>query len=170
MISVIIFSAIACKSPREKVLSEIKKAEEAFSDTAVGIDKAHAMNTVLLYEDFTNKFPDDSLVPGYLYKAAKVYSSIEKYEKSIALYKKFCDKYPDNELTPQCLFLQGFIYDDKLKDVVSSRYIYREFLKLYPQHELAQSVEFLLSNLGKSDEEMIMELEARRAEQDSIQN
>ena len=39
--------------------------------------------------------------------------------------------------------------------------LYEEFLKKYPQHELAQSVQFSLSNIDKTPEQIIKEFEAK---------
>jgi len=166
LITIILF---ACKSPREKALDNIEKTELALADTTkIELDEALVKRAVLQYEDFAKAFPEDTLAPQFLYKAGEFYGIIGEHQKSLATYKRVYEDYRDFKKAAQCLFLQGFLYDDKLKDFNTSRNIYNQFLKLYPEHELAKSVEFLLENLGKSNEQIIKELEAKRAALDSL--
>lgn len=166
LITIIFF---ACTNPRDKALDNIEKTELALADTTkIELDEALVKRAVLQYEDFAKAFPDDTLAPQFLYKAGEFYGIIGEHKKSLATYKRVYKEYKDFKKAPQCLFLQGFIYDDKMKDFNTSTRIYNQFLELYPQHELAESVKFLLENLGKSDEQIIRELEAKRAVLDSL--
>lgn len=40
--------------------------------------------------------------------------------------------------------------------------IYNEFLKKYPTHDLADDVQFLIDNLGKSDQEILEMIESKK--------
>ena len=51
--------------------------------------------------------------------------------------------------------MQGFIYENNLHSPEMARKLYEEFMKKYPNNELAKDVKFALDNLGKSDEEIM---------------
>jgi TolA-binding protein len=74
---------------------------------------------------------------------------------AIGCYKKVYEKYPNSKRAPFCLFMQGFIYENNLHSPEMAKKLYEEFMKKYPNNELAKDVKFALDNLGKSDEEIM---------------
>jgi len=61
--------------------------------------------------------------------------------------------------------LKAYIYENLLSNLGLAQKTYRDFLSLYPDHELSDDAEAALLNLGKSPEELVREFEARAAEQ-----
>ncbi|RKY83074.1 hypothetical protein DRQ09_10630 [candidate division KSB1 bacterium] len=81
-------------------------------------------------------------------KAQKLQSE-NKFKKSAKLYEKLLKDYPESKHYPSSLFMLGFLYANNIKDYDKARKYYEEFLKKFPNHELADDVEFELKNLGK---------------------
>jgi len=99
--------------------------------------------------------PEDSQSPNYLHKAGETARAIRAFPQAIMIYDRIYAKYPNFEKAPQALFLKAFTYDNDLKEFDKARALYKEFLKKFPNDDFADDTEFLLSNLGKNDEDII---------------
>jgi len=146
---------------RALLLYDIEKSEEELygKNNDFRFDEAKAQKTVDAYVAFTEAFPDDAATPGYLFKSADLLRALKKNEEALAYYERICSDYPGYEKVPHSLFLQGFVYENDLKDLDQARAKYEAFIEQYPDHELADDVEFSLKYLGKSPEEIIKEFE-----------
>jgi TolA-binding protein len=82
-------------------------------------------------------------------------------ESAINILNKFIDIYPNHKRTPEALFYKAFVYDNQLNDDVKAGEVYREYLEKYPNHEYASSADASIKNLGKSDEDLVREFEAK---------
>ena len=60
----------------------------------------------------------------------------------------------ESEQEPHAQFMIGYIYANVINDEKSAKVEYQEFLKKFPNHELAPSVKFEIDYLGKSIEEI----------------
>jgi TolA-binding protein len=85
--------------------------------------------------------------------------------KAMSLYDWILDKYPNHEKSPTVMFIKGFILEQEFKQEDQARKLYEDFLKKYPNHEMASSAKFLLDNMGKSDEEILKGIEAKKAKE-----
>ena len=47
------------------------------------------------------------------------------------------------------------------KKIDEAKAIYTEFVTKYPNHQMASSAQFLLDNMGKSEEEILKSMEAK---------
>ncbi len=99
--------------------------------------------------------PEDPKSPDYLHKAGETARAIRAFPRAIGIYDRIYAKYPKFEKAPQALFLKAFTYDNDLKDYAKARALYTEFLEKFPNDDFADDTQFLLKNLGKSDEEII---------------
>jgi tetratricopeptide (TPR) repeat protein len=157
---------LACTPSKEKLQKNIQEAESAlFNQKDVSINEKSAEPLIAAYEKFAEAYPKDSAAPEYLFKLADVYRGIKQADKSFAVYDKIIATYPNYEKTPTCLFLKGFLYENEKQNLKKAAAMYQQFLKQYPQHELADDVSFSLNNLGKSPEELIKQFE--QMQQDS---
>lgn len=114
-----------------------------------------ARSFVDVCEAYAISAPDSEDVPVFLHKAAETARTMRTLPKALSLYDWILDRYADHEKAPQALFLKGFTYDNNLNDIENARKYYEEFLAKYPEDEFADDTQFLLENLGKSDEEML---------------
>jgi len=127
-----------------------------------GINRAASLNYVDACEAYVLVNPTSENAAETLFKAAEVAKSLRTYPKSLSLYDWIIEKYPNYEKTSTSLFLKGFIIENNLGNDEKAREVYDAFLSTYPDHELADDVEFLIENLGKTDEEILQMIESRR--------
>lgn len=159
---------LSCNS-RQRLLNEIKAKEaQLWADSSkFQMNNEVAKQIVDLYEKFANANPEDSIAPEYLFKEAEVSRALKQFDKSISIWQNISEKYPTFQKAPHCLFLQGFVYENDLKNIDKAREKYNLFLEKYPAHELSDDVKFSLQNLGKSPEDIIKEFEQKQ-KQDSV--
>lgn len=154
----------AISEPMESVDDYIfKLGEQLFVDVDnTGINRNAAMKYVDACEAYALGYPGKENTPEILFKSAEVAKSIRTFPKSLALYDWIIEKYPSYEKAPTALFLKGFIIENNLKDDVKAKEIYDQFLAKYPSHDLADDVQFLIENIGKTDEEILQMIEEKR--------
>jgi TolA-binding protein len=113
-----------------------------------------AIETLSLIEKY---YPaDTAMVIRSWDMTADIYaSSLNQYDKTIDYLKKIISVYPQSSEAPKSLFKIGFTYENMIKDITKARQSYEDFLKKYPNHELAISVSVSLEHLGESDEELL---------------
>lgn len=158
----------ACSNEAQNQLTAIRKAEaELYPDSTLMPDPGKAKHMIELYTAYATNFPDDTLSPGFLFKAGDMSSKINETAKAIELFGVLTTNYPEHPNASYALFLQGFIYENQVGDPAKAKPYYEKFLSTYPDHPLAQDVAFSLENLGKSPEELIREFESRLAPADS---
>ena len=166
-----IYKIYAEQFPTGKHIAEAKKLMEKDNASLVehidGIggkmynEETHRLDTkvagsfIQVCELYALLKPEDSQSPNYLHKAGETARAIRAFPQAINIYDKIYAKYPSFEKAPQALFLKAFTYDNDLKQFDKARTLYTEFLKKYPNDDFADDTEFLLSNLGKNDEEII---------------
>lgn len=130
-------------------------ARGMYQDTTGRIDLRLANDFVTGSSFFALIAPDDPQAPEYIYRAAETARTVQAFSKALQLYDWLIDHYPAYERTPQALFLKGFTLDNDLQQLEEARAVYEDFLARYPQDDFADDAQFLLDNLGKSDEEII---------------
>ncbi|NOT38653.1 MAG: hypothetical protein HOP11_14870 [Saprospiraceae bacterium] len=155
-----LISEIKSKLPKtstpEDYIMEI--GQSIFMDTVKGFDDTKAMAYVDACEAFAMVLPKDPQASEYLFKAAETSSTLKTFEKSFALYDWIIEKYPNSNKAPVALFMKGFIFDGTLKDSANAAKYYKEFVSKYPSSPFAKDAQILLSNLGKTDEEVLESL------------
>lgn len=158
----------SCTPREEKTKDRIKALEDSlFSSNVSMFDKTKAEELVKVYLDFAEKFPSDSLAPGFLFKAGNLLMNLSDPKKAIDCFDKIITKYPGFEKSPQSLFLKAFIYENHLNDLVKAKDTYMEFIRKYPENEFADDAQVSIQNLGKSPEELIKEFEKKALNSDS---
>ncbi len=124
-----------------------------------GINKVNAEKYVDVCESYALVYPNDSLSAGYLFKAAEMSRALNSYGKTISLYDWITTYYPNDKNAPMALFLKGFLLENDLKNPDKAKEIYESFLSKYPNHAMSKDVNFLITNIGKSDKEIIEKIE-----------
>ncbi len=159
---VILLVFTACSGGRDKKITEIKDLESRLlKDSTSAKDEVAAYNLQVAYTDFSDKYPEDAEAPEYLFKAANLSIGLGWGESAINILNKFIDVYPQHANTPEAVFYKAFVYDNQLNDDVKAGEVYREYLEKYPNHEYAASADASIKNLGKSDEDLVREFEAK---------
>ncbi len=132
------------------------------------VDTASVDDLLNEYQNYTTKYPDDTIGAAYLFKAADFYRYMHKPLKSIGIYEQIYEQYPTVAKRPYALFLQGFIFENEVGNTTVAKSVYEKFIAEYPNHPIAKDVQVTLNNLGKTPEQLIQEFE-EKAKQDSTQ-
>jgi len=131
----------------------------------LGVNRAASLKYVDAVEAKALVSPSSIDVPGHLYTAAEVARSMRTFPKAMSLYDWLIDNYPRHEKTPNAMFIKGFILEQDYNRPEEAKEIYTKFVSEFPNHEMIESAKFLLKNLGKSDQEILQEIE--RAKQNN---
>jgi TolA-binding protein len=156
-----VITIIACQSPKEKSLTNIRALEA--NDSIFSPENIEKLK--LAYIDFANKYPDDELAPEFLFKAGQRCNVSAQHEEAIQLFQQVIDKYPKHKIAEEALFLQGYVYENSIKDLNKAKTVYSRFIELYPNSELAEDAKYSIENLGKTPEEIFEALEKKEAQQ-----
>ncbi len=151
------------KPEKERLSIRITELEDAlYANKKARVDVAKANQLIGRYEYYAETNSKDEKAPEYLYKAGEVARSTNNTRKALQLWEKLYDEYRSYEKAPQALFLQGFIYENDLKNLDKAKEIYKNFLQKYPKDDLVDDVKFSLDNLGKPADEIIKAFEERK--------
>ena len=176
-ITILLMSMFACqvkqtntKELEVKKISELEK--QVYDTTTFELKKPVADNLVKLYGEFAENYQNDSLTPVYLFKKADLLAQMKQFNQSIKIYDNIYKNYPDFNQRPEALFLEATLYDNVLKNTAMAAEKYREFIKVFPNHELTDDAEKSLQFLGKSPEEIIKILQqsADSTKHDSLES
>ncbi len=136
-----------------KLEGEMYKAEK--------FDEMLALSMVNQYADFARNFPEDTSAADFLFKAGEISTSLKQGPQAVGYFREVREKYPEYRKVQYCLFLQAFVYETIMKDNVTAKQLYEEVIKKYPSEHIAADAKASIQNLGKSDEELIKEFEAK---------
>jgi outer membrane protein assembly factor BamD (BamD/ComL family) len=153
---VVLFSMLqACKKdPKAEQIKAIGRLEtELYS--AQTIDKAKGMHIIDTYVGFSKQYPEDTLSAAYLFKAGEIAMNLQLGSQAIFYYDKLTHNYPEYFKAPESMFLKAFIYENQLGDLNKAEQLYKQFIEMYPKHQLADDAKASLEYLGKSPEELV---------------
>lgn len=151
-------SLISCSSSRDKMSGEIAKMESNLN-AHHKVDSASMIDLLRAYQNFSSKYPDDSLSPEYLFKAAGIASGINRGIQAVELYESIIQTYPQYRKIPECYFMEAFVYENVLGNIGKANELYNIFITKYPGHELADDAHVAMKFLGKSPDELVREFE-----------
>jgi outer membrane protein assembly factor BamD (BamD/ComL family) len=69
--------------------------------------------------------------------------------EAVQSYEEIIENYPESENRSKAVFMLGFLHANELNDTETARIFYTQMLREYPDHELIESVNFELANLGR---------------------
>ena len=100
-----------------------------------------------------NKMFSEISKEGY-YIAAQKYLEMNDYNGSILAYKKLLEIYPTEPDNYKALFLIGFNYSEYVKNYENAKVYFGRVIKEYPKCDLASSAKWMISNMGKPQDEI----------------
>ncbi|MCG8330965.1 MAG: tetratricopeptide repeat protein [Chitinophagales bacterium] len=174
---IFLFAAVACNSSsknegdgipkdRGQLASQIKSLEETLLEkiNEPTLDTTTANSLIKKSRAFAKQFPQDTLSPEFLFRAADVARGIGQYQTAIEMWHQVETKYESYKKAPEALFLQGFTYDNSMGELENAAKHYQRFLTKHPKHPIASDVQMLLevAKSGKSPEELIQEFEQKK--------
>jgi len=132
-----------------------------------------AKEYVVKVEEFCNEYPEDNMAAEFLYraglmamtvaKASELQGEIDFYsQKALSVFEDIQQIYPDFSGVKNCILNKGVVYDDILHDYKNAEIHYKEFIARYPTDTLSINLESYLQYLGKSPEEIMLEIEKNK--------
>ncbi len=167
--AILSFCVVSCgKTNRgEDLVQMSEQLHEQFgqlSDPESGLLKQDVATDYLAkVAHIATSFPRDTAIAMHLYRAAEVARAMNQAPLAIDYYQRITKDFPNFSRAAEAYFMLAFTYDENLKDLEQATIAYERFIKQYPAHDFADDAAILLKNLGKSDEEILQELEASLA-------
>jgi len=134
----------------------------SIADQLANKSKAEVIDAINTAEK--NLYGDKSNLEFDKDKAQDLVNTYNVFTGKVSVYGRIVKDYPNFDKVPHSLFLQGFSHENDLKNLPQAKVAYEDFLKRFPDHELADDVQFSLTNLGKTPEEIIEGFEKIRKE------
>lgn len=135
--------------------SEKISEQEYFDQAQIQEQNEEYEEAVETYLAIYKSFPAGKLGDQSLFRAAIIQANILKhFEDAISTHDRLLRAFPESKFAHQSYFMKGFIYANDLKDFDKAKETYESFLEKYPNSELATSVEWEISNLGKDINEI----------------
>lgn len=148
---------VACGPSREERISQIEDFEDSIFESAIAANPETADQLTDMYVAFANKYPNDTLSPQYLLKAADMQSNVLHTARALELFDRVIDEYPDFDEVPMCYFLKGNALELN-SQIEEAKAAYEEFLAKYPNHYMAEQTRMMLPRIGMSPEEMLADI------------
>ena len=150
------------ESSPDKIAAEITALE-----TEYGADPGAALSRIepLLakYEEYVSlPQADENKKVVYLISAGEMAALIKQYDKAIGYYERVITEFPNSAKAATALFMKAYTLDDKLNRLDDAKAVYEAFIAKYPNDDFADDAQFLLDNLGKSEEEIIKQFESKK--------
>jgi tetratricopeptide (TPR) repeat protein len=162
---------VSCHPNRSKELTQIQQYEDSLLHNAaqVIIDTNLGNQTVALYLQFANDFPNDSLTPGFIYKAADISFNMGKYPAALDYFNRIIDNYAEYSDLGTCYFMVGETYNC-MSQYEQAKEAYQQFIELFPDHPLAKDIRYQLEHnmVGMSPEEMLSVVMENAAVADAV--
>ena len=158
-------------TPEEKktLLSSIDSLQnKMFNPQTMELDKALAAKGVAAFQEYVKKFPADTICAEYLFRSSDLSRALGDNQKAIDYLGRVCKDYPDFAKVPECLFLQGYYYQEFLKDTIHAKEFYNQLIAKYPKHAFVDDAQALMTMFGKSEEDIIKDFEKKDAEKKKI--
>lgn len=153
---------IGCSNPRQKDVSKIENLESEVDKQAAVPDTANLNELIKEYTSFVDKYPQDSLAPKYLYRAIRVSMSMNDGQLAMKLIDRSINEYNKGPRYAEVVFLKAYVYENLIGNYGRASEIYRDFIRNFPDHELADDAQVAIQNMGKTPEELIREFEAAK--------
>lgn len=161
----IVAISVSCASKRDKEINNITKIEKQLENEGAKPDPAKLTALLDAYVAFVDNNSQDSSAPAYLYKAVNLCVGMGNGDKAMELIDRTINDFQKSEFLPETVFLKAYVYENLLSNLGQASEVYHDFLKKYPEHDLADDAEAALKYLGMSPEELVKEFEANAAKQ-----
>jgi len=150
-------------SNQEVLKSQIMVLQKNLMKNFDRIDPVQADSMIVLYKEYANDFPDDSISADYLYRAAGVEMGLERNEACIQTLSLIEKRYSKSDLMPTVLQLKAFIYDTKFQDYDKAKAILNQLIEDYPNDELIPNAKAYRDMIGKDPEELFRKVDSTQA-------
>lgn len=170
LITIVIFFAAACgessnddvTAPEELTAQQSFDRIKAMEDSVYNqqaFDPRGVQSLHDVYGAFLKRFPNDTLTPHVLFRAASTGRQLNRAEESIRQYETIISNFPDWYRVADAAYMKAFTLDDKLGRKGEAEQAYKAVISNYPDHQFARDAQAMLDNLHLTDEELIKKFE-----------
>ncbi len=133
--------------------------------TATEVDPKIGNKAIKAFADFAYYCPNDTLAPIFLLKAGQIAASINNLPQAQVCYEKCYKDFPDFKNRGAAMFLLAQLYDEasQLNDEEKARELYGKIINSFPNTEWAKQADAARAWIGKTDEQIIKEFEAKNS-------
>ncbi len=114
-----------------------------------------AMEAMRMYVEFSTKYPNDSLTPEYLFRAADIAQGTGNYEQAAEYLETILEKHTMYVKYQDVLFSAALVYDNYLENVnhgdERAIQLYDLIINKYPGSNYAEQSKTLKTYVGKPD-------------------
>ncbi|OFX70763.1 MAG: hypothetical protein A2X12_07690 [Bacteroidetes bacterium GWE2_29_8] len=169
LLSIVLFvfftSCNDSKNDRTEMLQEIKKVEKTIlADTLDFLNFKDAGKVIVMYDEFVNKYKEDSLSPMFLFRKAEITMNTGQHDLSLKTFNEIIQNYPEYKDIDRVYFMKAFLLENYIKDIDKAKEAYNQFILKFPNNELIEDAKISIQNIGKSPEELILEFESKKTE------
>ena len=153
----IIEDVIATATPFEEVKN---KAEQTLLRTQ-SKEKFESVKKELEIKYALNKYPDKMIVTlsaEEYFNKAEAAQKRRRFNDAIFYYDEVIKFHKNGKDDYKAMFMKGFLFAEELKNKEEAIEIFENFLELYPDGDLSESAQYMLSSL-KNNEDMIESIE-----------
>ncbi|MDA3813026.1 MAG: peptidyl-prolyl cis-trans isomerase [Candidatus Cloacimonetes bacterium] len=138
---------------KDKVKNTLMRtlSKEKFESVKEELETKYALTT----------YPDKMVVKlsaEEYFNKAEAAQKRKRFNDAIFYYDEIIKYHNNTKDDSKALFMKGFLYAEELKDKEKAIEIFEEFLDLYPEGDLSESAQYMLSSL-KNNEDMIESIE-----------
>lgn len=146
------------KKDRNASIDMINKAETAMRGSKT-FESRLALDALKAYTDFTNAFPEDSLTPEYLFRAADIAQGMGNYLQAANYFELILNKHKNYKRYADACFVAAHNYDEHLEKVNDgasrAKVLYEYIINNYPNTPYAEQAKVLVTYIGKSNEQLL---------------
>lgn len=107
-----------------------------------------------VYKAYAQAFPQDSLAPEYLFRAAGLALPLGRADESVVLYDRVIKDYPQWPKLVDTYYLKAMTVEE-LGKKADAKLAYEEVIKRYPDHQFAKDAAQMIDNMQYTPEELI---------------
>ena len=148
------------KAELQETIARLEKKVIDSASARVDYKTVEVLTELLL--EYVEEYPDDSLAPYYLLRAAQYYQLQGRADRTLALLDSLRQRYPASAQAPVALFFSAVVCDQDLDNDSCALQRLDLFIRQYPDHELADDARQLKALITLSEEELLKRIIARQ--------
>lgn len=159
---ILTFILIACQSDQDQHLNKINDLQLELIDSEFNTNLEVTQELVVEIENYLSKYPDSTTMPDYYMQLGDLYTNVLRLPvKGLYFFQKVHSDFPNHHQAPVALFYKAFTLDNYMGQQDQARLVYESFLKTYPNHELSETVELSIQQLGIPLDELVKQFEEK---------
>jgi hypothetical protein len=149
---VLLIAVASCSNP-EKEIKNIEALQKKVYEHPEKPDKDKAKELDAAYKAFFHNHPNDTNVPSLNFEDGRLNMELlGNYPEGFRLLDEIVAKYPQHRRAPDALQYEAFIYDTRLQRPHEAK----------EQSHWAKEASFYMKSIGKTDEEILNDLQAKQ--------